>query len=222
MIPLKGVNHWPVSGTNGRNIGEDVVVPSAELSPWLLVDCWTFSLWVWWMLSRCSLACCIVWLFHIFLSSSMSVSESRVPSRVSLAPLGLLSCPMASAAPGAELWEPEEGATPSVWQCGGCWWSLLVGVLGCSWLGCLGRAVLLAGSTSSGFFSSSSVWLPSAAWGSWRRVCTDWDEPPDDLSSCCSSSVDCRSSRMGESSDSVKTSSEIEPSMLWGAVLALS
>ncbi len=75
----------------------------------------------------------------------MSVSESRVPSRVSLAPLGLLSCPMASAAPGAELWEPEEGATPSVWQCGGCWWSLLVGVLGCScWVVWAGQFCWLA------------------------------------------------------------------------------
>ncbi len=122
------------------------------------------------------LACCIVWLFHIFLSSSMSVSESRVPSRVSLAPLGLLSCPMASAAPGAELWEPEEGATPSVWQWvvagGPCWWG--------AWL-------FLAGLFGQGSFAGwlYLLWLflillcmaASAAWGSWRRVCTDWDEP---------------------------------------------
>lgn len=54
-------------------------------------------------------------------------------------------------------------------------------------------------------------------------VCTDSEDAPEDFI-CCSSSEDVAraSSRTGESSDSVKTSSDREASVLRGAVLALS
>ncbi len=65
----------------------------------------------------------------------MSVSESRVPSRVSLAPLGLLSpWPLLLQGPSSEnLRRGRLLRSGSVVVAGGpCWW----GVLGCSWLGC--------------------------------------------------------------------------------------
>lgn len=94
----------------------------------------------------------------------------------------------------------------------------------------------MSGGLSSAFTTEGSCgWLteprvPPAAWVSgwvsaastWVTVCTDSVEAPEDLSRRRSSLEACPSSRMGDSSDSVKTSSEMEPSVLRGAVLPLS
>lgn len=84
---------------------------------------------------------------------------------------------------------------------------------------------------SDGLFSAfdtvgSSGWLAEpralpAVWelaaSTWVMVCTDSVEAPDDLSKRRSSLDACSSSRMGDSSVSVKTSSENEPSVLRGS-----
>lgn len=157
---------------------------------------------------------------------------------------------VASVAPGvAELWDPGREVLllgPRAWLV-----VLLVvvveeGVLGgLSTLCCLDPigtwltfSVAVFGGLSSAVAeaftaTSTSGWLtdPRAlpgAWGpalvasTWVTVCTDSVEAPEDLSRRRSSLDACSSSRMGESSDSVKTSSEKEPSVLRGAVLPLS
>lgn len=175
-----------------------------------------------------SLPCCIV-----------SVLETSAPSVAS--PCGLAETVVASVAPGgAELWDPgREELLLGPWA----WLVLLlvvVGVLGgFSTLCCLDPmgdwllfSVAVSGGLSSAFAAgASSGWLaepralpaacePTAS--AWVTVCTDSVEAPEDLSRWRSSLDACSSSRMGDSSDSVKTSSEMEPSVLRGAVLPLS
>lgn len=153
-------------------------------------------------------------------------------------------------APGVtELWDPGREVPPlGAWA----WLVVLVvvvvvGVLGgCldsrgDWLwlcvavfGGLSSAEAFSGLGSSGWLTDPRA-LPGAlagalagAWGpeleasTWVTVWTDSVEAPEDLSSRRSSVDACSSSWMGESSDSVKTSSETEPSVLRGAVLTLS
>lgn len=144
-------------------------------------------------------------------------------------------------APGvAELWDPGREVLLL-----GAWLVLLlvvVGVLGgFSTLCCLDPmgdwlsfSVAVSGGLSSGFAGAgSSAWLtepralpgafePALVASTWVTVSTDSVEVAEDLSRWRSSLDACSSSRMGDSSDSVKTSSEMEPSVLRGAVLPLS
>lgn len=176
-----------------------------------------------------SLPCCIV-----------SVLETSVPSLAS--PCGLTETEVVLAAPGvAELWDPGREVLPlGPWA----WLVLLlvvVGVLGgFSTLCCLDPmgdwlsfSVAVSGGLSSAFAAvGSSGWLTElralpGAWeletvaSTWVTVCTDSVEAQEDLSRRRSSLDACSSSRMGDSSGSVKTSSDIEPSVLRGAVLPL-
>lgn len=146
-------------------------------------------------------------------------------------------------APGVtELWDPgREVLLLGPWA----WLVLLlvvVGVLGgFSTLCCLDPmgdwlsfSVAVSGGLSSALAAvGSSGWLtepralpgvsePAPVGSTWVTVCTDSVEAPEDLSKRRSSLDACSSSRMGDSSDSVKTSSETEPSVLRGAVLLLS
>lgn len=198
-------------------------LPSAEFCVLSFCISSTFSL--------PSLPCCIV-----------SVLEMSVPLLVSLC--GLAEMFVVSVVPGlAELWDPgRELLLLGPWA----WLVLLlvvaVGVLGgFSALCCLDPvgdwlsfSVAVSGGLSSAFSTAgSSGWLTElgvllGAWelvptaSTWVTVCTDSVEAPEDLSRWRSSLDACSSSRMGDNSDSVKTSSEMEPSVLRGAVLPLS
>lgn len=157
------------------------------------------------------------------LASPFGVSETKV-------------VPVASGV--AELWDPGRDVLPL-----GSWpWLVLlvvVGVLGgFSSLCCLDPtrdwllfSVAVSAGLSSGFVIAGSsarpaeppappgALLPDAAC---EAVSTDSVDVPEDLSRRRSSLDACSSSRMGDSSGSVKTSSETEPSVLRGAVLPLS
>lgn len=169
-----------------------------------------------------SLSCCIVSALGTSgtsLASSFGVTETKV-------------VPVASGV--AELWDPGRDVLPL-----GSWpWLVLlvvVGVLGgFSSLCCLDLtrdwllfSVAVSGGLSSGFViagssarpAPSGALLPDAAC---EAVSTDSVDVPEDLSRRRSSLDACSSSRMGDSSGSVKTSSETEPSVLRGAVLPLS
>lgn len=176
-----------------------------------------------------SLLCCIVSVSVPWLASNRWLS-AEVASAVSAV---------------AELWDPgREVLLLGPWA----WLVLLllvvVGVLGgLSTLCCLEpigdwlsfSVAVSGGGLSSGFAAAgSSGWLtepralpgvwepPETVASTWVMVCTDSVEAPEDLSSRRSSLDACSSSRIGDSSDSVKTSSEMEPSVLRGAVLPLS
>lgn len=178
------------------------------------------------MFSFFSLSCCILSVLgtsDISLASSFGLTETKVVAVAS----GL-----------AKLWDPGRDVLPL-----GSWpWLVLlvvVGVLGgLSSLCCFDPKgdwlllfVAVSGGLSSGIVrAGSSAWLaelpaPSgtfAADSSCVMVSTDSVDVPEDLSRRRSSLDACSSSRMGDSSDSVKTSSETEPSVLRGAVLPLS
>lgn len=180
------------------------------------------------MFSFSSLPCCIV-----------SVLGMSVPSLAS--PCGLAETDVVPVAPGvAELWDSGREVLLL-----GPWLVLLlvvVGVLGgFSTLCCLDPmgdwllfSVAVSGGLSSGFAGvGSSAWLtepwalpgafePALVASTWVTVSTDSVEVAEDLSRRRSSLDACSSSRMGDSSGSVKTSSEMEPSVLRGAVLPLS
>lgn len=198
-----------------------VCLPSAESSVPSFGVCSTFS--------SSSLPCCIV-----------SVLETFVPLLAS--PCGLTETEVVLAAPGVtELWDPgREVLLLGPWA----WLVLLlvvVGVLGgFSTLCCLDPmrdwlsfSAAVSGGLSSAFAAvGSSGWLTElqalpGAWeletvaSTWVTVCTDSVEAQEDLSRRRSSLDACSSSRMGDSSGSVKTSSDIEPSVLRGAVLPL-
>lgn len=187
------------------------------------------------MLSVCSCST-----FSSFPFCIVSVVERpAVPSLAS--PCALAEREGVSVAPGvAELWDPgREVLLLGRWA----WLVLLlvvVGVLGgfstlCCWTpvgGWLSFSVAVSGGLSSAGAQAfaaeglAELWAPPRVWAlggsSWVTVCTDSVEAPEDLSRQRSSLDACSSSRMGDSSDSVKTSSEIEPSVLRGAVLPLS
>lgn len=173
-----------------------------------------------------SLSCCI--------GSVLGTSDSSLASSFGLTETKVV--PVASGV--AELWDPGREALPL-----GSWpWLVLlvlVGVLGGFFSLCcldpigdwLWFSVAVSGGQSSGFvIAGSSAWpadtpAPSGAFApasTWVMVCTDSVDVPEDLSRHRSSLDTCSSSRMGDSSGSVKTSSETEPSVLRGAVLLLS
>lgn len=179
------------------------------------------------MFSFSPLSCCILSVLgtsDISLASSFGLTETKV---------------VAVASGVAKLWDPGREVLPLVsWP----WLVLLVvvGVLGgLSSLCCFEPKgdwllffVAVSRGLSSGIVSAgSSAWLavlptPSGAFApdsTCVMVSTDSVDVPEDLSRRTRSSLDaCSSSRMGDSSDSVKTSSETEPSVLRGAVLPLS
>lgn len=173
-----------------------------------------------------SLSCCILSVLgtsDIWLASSFGLTETKV---------------VAVASGVAKLWDSGR----EVLQLGSWPWLVLlvvVGVLGgLSSLCCFDPKgdwllffVAVSGGLSSGIVSAgSSAWLaelpaPSGAFAADSTcvmVSTDSVDVPEDLSRRRSSFDACSSSRMGDSSDSVKTSSETEPSVLRGAVLPLS
>lgn len=178
------------------------------------------------MFSFSSLSCCILSVLgtsDISLASSFGLTETKVVAVTS----GV-----------AKLWDPGREVLPL----GSWFWLVLlvvVGVLGgLSSLCCFDPKgdwllffVAVSGGLSSGIVSAaSSAWLaellaPSGAFAAdptCVMVSTDSVDVPEDLSRRRSSLDACSSSRMGDSSDSVKTSSETEPSVLRGAVLPLS
>lgn len=208
-------------------VSQHVCLPSAEFCTPSLCVCsassFSFS------------PCCIVSVWEAsapWLASTCGLAETEVVS---------------VAAVVAELWDPgRELLLMGPWA----WLVVLlvvvvvllvvVGVLGgFSTLCCLdpiGDWLSFSVAVSDGLFSAfdtvgSSGWLaePRAlpvvwelAASTWVMVCTDSVEAPDDLSKRRSSLDACSSSRMGDSSVSVKTSSENEPCALRGAVLPLS
>lgn len=206
-------------------VSQHVCLPSAEFCTPSLCVCSASSF--------SSLPCCIVSVWEAsapWLASTCGLAETEV---VSVAPVV------------AELWDPgRELLLLGPWA----WLVVLlvvvllvvVGVLGgFSTLCCLdpiGDWLSFSVAVSDGLFSAfdtvgSSGWLAKpralpAVWelaaSTWVMVCTDSVEAPDDLSKRRSSLDACSSSRMGDSSVSVKTSSENEPSVLRGAVLPLS
>lgn len=179
------------------------------------------------MFSFSSLSCCIL---SVLGTSDISLASS----------FGLTETKVAAVASGvAKLWDPGREVLLLL----GSWpWLVLlvvVGVLGgLSSLCCFDPKgdwllffVAVSGGLSSGVVSAgSSAWLaelpaPSGAFAADSTcvmVSTDSVDVPEDLSRRRSSLDACSSSRMGDSSDSVKTSSETEPSVLRGAVLPLS
>lgn len=202
-------------------------LPSAEFCVPSFCVCSTFS--------SSSFPCCIV-----------SVLETSAPSLVS--PCGLAETEGVSVAPAvAELWDPgREVLLLGPWAWLVVLLVVVVGVLGgFSTLCCLDPMgdwlsffVAVSGGLSSAVAEALAVagspgwpaepWALPGAWelapaaSTWVTVCTDSVEAPEDLSRRRSSLDACSSSRMGDSSDSVKTSSEMEPSVLRGAVLPLS
>lgn len=159
--------------------------------------------------SLSSVPCCIV--------SVLETSASWLAS----------GCWLAGTEVVTELWDPGRGALllgPWVWLV--LLLVVLVGVLGgFSTLCCLGPmgvwvsfTVAVSGGLSSGFVVSGSSGRPagSRVLATAATVCTDSVDAPDDLSWRRSSLDACSSSRMGDSSVSVKTSSEMEPSVLRG------
>lgn len=195
------------------SVNKQLCLPSAE-------SCWpSFGI-----SSTLPLSCCIASVLgtsDASLASSFGLTEAKVE-------------PVASGV--AELWEPGREVLPL-----GSWpWLVLlvvVGVLGgFSSLCCLDPmgdwlwfSVAVSGGLSSGFVvAASSAWPadPPAPPGAFTPGCvmvsTDSVDVPEDLSWQSSSLDGCSSSRMGDSSGSVKTSSETEPSVLRGAALPLS
>lgn len=151
-----------------------------------------------------------------------------------VAPSSVPPCRLAPAAPGvAELWEPGlELLLLGPWLWLVLLLLVLVGGLGSfSTLccldptgGCLSFSVAVSGRLSScSARPSDPCVLLSGTASTWVTVSMDSVDVADDLSRRRRSSLDaCSSSRMGDSSGSVKTSSEMEPSVLRGAVLPLS